>query len=219
MQSFLLTILWTETLNRLFTIRTICSLIKCIIVPLCFFLFVLFFGSVIHLLFCCLVAQSCPTLCDPMDCSPPGSSVLGISQARTLEWVAISCFRGSSPPRDRTLVTCISRYILYCWATREAPLIHLWNSKRKILEIYKENLIFTSTTIFLALTFHLSTGNHQNTLSFCMSLPSVHMGTDNCEKGAYSCIIVFTIDRIRHTLLHFISLSAIYLKDHSISIE
>ena len=39
---------------------------------------------------CCLVSQSCPTLCDPMDCSPPGSSVPGILQARILEWVAIS---------------------------------------------------------------------------------------------------------------------------------
>ena len=39
-----------------------------------------------------LVAQSSPTLCDPMDCSPPGSSVHGISQARTLEWVAIPCW-------------------------------------------------------------------------------------------------------------------------------
>ena len=43
----------------------------------------------------CLVAQSCPTLCGPMDCSPLGSSVHGISQARILEWVAISFFRGS----------------------------------------------------------------------------------------------------------------------------
>ena len=40
------------------------------------------------------VSQSCPTLCDPMDCSPPGSSVHGISQARILEWVAISFSRG-----------------------------------------------------------------------------------------------------------------------------
>ena len=40
--------------------------------------------------------QSCPTLCNPMDCSPPGSSVHGILQARILEWVAISFFRGSS---------------------------------------------------------------------------------------------------------------------------
>ena len=46
------------------------------------------------------IAQSCPTLCDPMDCSPPGSSVRGILQARILEWVAISSSRGSSQPGD-----------------------------------------------------------------------------------------------------------------------
>ena len=46
------------------------------------------------------VAQSCPTLCDPVDCSPPGSSVHGILQARILEWVAISFSRESSGPRD-----------------------------------------------------------------------------------------------------------------------
>ena len=50
-----------------------------------------------------LVAQSCPTLCDPTDCSPPGSSVHGTLQARMLEWVAISSSRGSSPPRGPTL--------------------------------------------------------------------------------------------------------------------
>ena len=50
-----------------------------------------------------LVAQSCPTLCDPMDCSPPGSSVLGIFQARILEWVAIPLSRGSSWPRSPAL--------------------------------------------------------------------------------------------------------------------
>ena len=51
---------------------------------------------------CCypLIAQSCPSLRDPMDCSPPGSSVHGILQARILGWVAISFFRGSSRPRD-----------------------------------------------------------------------------------------------------------------------
>ena len=46
--------------------------------------------------------QSCPTHCDPMDCSPLGFSVHGILQARILEWVAITCARGSSLPRDRT---------------------------------------------------------------------------------------------------------------------
>ena len=48
--------------------------------------------------------QSCLTLCDPMDCTPPGSSVHGISQARTLEWTAMPSSRGSSRPRDRTHV-------------------------------------------------------------------------------------------------------------------
>ena len=55
---------------------------------------------------CVLVAQFCLTLCDPMDCSPPGSSVHEIFQARILEWVAISFSRGSSQPRDRTQVSC-----------------------------------------------------------------------------------------------------------------
>ena len=66
------------------------------------------------------VAQSCPTLCDPMDCSLPGSSVHGILQARILEWVAISFSRGSSWPRDRTQVSCIAVRRFNLWATREA---------------------------------------------------------------------------------------------------
>ena len=53
------------------------------------------------------VAQSCPTLCDPMDCSLPRSSIHGIFQARVLEWVAISFSRGSSQPTDRTWVSLI----------------------------------------------------------------------------------------------------------------
>ena len=53
------------------------------------------------------VAQSCPTLSDPMDCSLPGSSAHGIFQAIVLEWIAISFSRGSSQPRARTQVSCI----------------------------------------------------------------------------------------------------------------
>ena len=68
---------------------------------------------------CVLVAQSCPTLCDPMDCSPPGFSVHGILQARILEWVVISFSRGSSQPRDRTQVSRISGRFFTVWATRE----------------------------------------------------------------------------------------------------
>ena len=61
-------------------------------------------------------AELCPTLCDPRDCSPPGSSVCGILQARILEWAAASFSRGSSRPGDRTLISCLShtfRQILY----------------------------------------------------------------------------------------------------------
>ena len=59
------------------------------------------------------VTQSCPTLCDPMDCSLPGSSIHGIFQAKVLEWVAIAFSRGSSQPRTRTHISCIGRQILY----------------------------------------------------------------------------------------------------------
>ena len=65
------------------------------------------------------VTLPCPTLFDPMDCSPLGSSVHGISQARILEWVAISYSRGSSWPRDQTHISCIGRRILYHWAAWE----------------------------------------------------------------------------------------------------
>ena len=61
-----------------------------------------------HSLHVCWIAQLCPALCNPMDCSLPGSSVYGILQARILEWVASSYSRGSSWPRNRTWVSCIS---------------------------------------------------------------------------------------------------------------
>ena len=67
-----------------------------------------------------LVAQSCPTLCDPMDCSPPGSPVCGIFQARIQEWVAIPFSRGSSQPRDGAQVSWIAGRFFTIWATRKA---------------------------------------------------------------------------------------------------
>ena len=65
------------------------------------------------------VTQSCPTLCNPMDYSLPGSSVHGILQARVLEWVAISFSRGSSQPRDWTWVSHIVGRRFTVWATRD----------------------------------------------------------------------------------------------------
>ena len=70
----------------------------------------------------CLVTKSCLTLCDPMNCSLPGSSVHGISQARTLEWNAISLSRGSFQHKDWNFISCLGRLILYHWATRKAKL-------------------------------------------------------------------------------------------------
>ena len=67
---------------------------------------------------CVVVAQSCPTLCDPMDCSPPGSAVHGILQARILEWVAISFSRGSSQTRDQAQIACIVGRLFTVWVPR-----------------------------------------------------------------------------------------------------
>ena len=66
---------------------------------------------------CGLVAQSCPTLCSPMNCSLSGSSIHGILQARILEWIAIPFSRGSSCPKDRTQVSCIAGTFFTIWAT------------------------------------------------------------------------------------------------------
>ena len=68
------------------------------------------------------VTQLCPTLWDPMSCSPPGSSVHGILQARILEWVAIPFSRRSSQSRDRTQVSCIVGGFFTNWAIREVQL-------------------------------------------------------------------------------------------------
>ena len=94
-----------------------------------------------HFLFQCMkvkseseVAQSCPTLCDAMDYSLLGSSVHGILQARTLEWVAISFSRESPWPRDRTQVSRIAGRRFNLWATREA-----WSWKFKTISTISLN--------------------------------------------------------------------------------
>jgi len=72
-------------------------------------------GMCVCVCVCLLVAQSCPTLCDPMGCSPPGSSVHGILQVRILEWAAIPFCRASSQSRDQTQVSCIAgRFFTIC---------------------------------------------------------------------------------------------------------
>ena len=79
---------------------------------------------------CCF---SCVWLCEPMNCSPPSSSVRGISQARILEWVAIPFSRGSSRPRDRTWASHIADGFLTIWATREGPILTSGSSSQTFL--------------------------------------------------------------------------------------
>ena len=74
-------------------------------------------------------SMSCLILCDPMDCSPPGSSVHGILQARILEWVAISFFRGSSQSRNWTQVSLHWRQILYHLSHQGSPSVNKVDSK------------------------------------------------------------------------------------------
>ena len=79
----------------------------------------MFIGCVVP----CKPLQSRPTLCNPMDCSPPGSSVHGVLQARTLEWVTMPSSRGhnTSQPRDWTHISCSSHMVgRFFTATREA---------------------------------------------------------------------------------------------------
>ena len=99
---------------------------------------------------CVIGSQSCPTLCDPLDCSPPGSSVHGISQARILEWGAISFSRGPSRPRDQTRVSHIAGRRFTVWATREAHFV---------LRPYQNSLdmVLLQSLIVHNLWFHLNT--------------------------------------------------------------
>ena len=85
-----------------------------------------------------LVAQSCPTLCDPVDCSLPGFSVHGILQARILEWVTIFFSRGSSQPRDWTQVSRIAGRFFTSWRTREALMAESKEELKSLLMKVKE---------------------------------------------------------------------------------
>ena len=84
----------------------------------------------------CTCAQSCPTLWDPVDCSPLGSSTHGIFQALILERVAISSSRGSARPRNQTQVFCTGGIVFTHWATREAKYVNQHNHV-SITFIYK----------------------------------------------------------------------------------
>ena len=85
---------------------------------------------------------SCPTLCSPMDCSPPGTSIHGISQARIVEWVAISFSRGSNLSLLHWQVDS------YRWSTRETPFLILLTKWHKIISLCSPNSFFPELQIF-----------------------------------------------------------------------
>jgi len=85
------------------------------------------------------VAQSCPTLCDPVDCRLPGFSVHGILQARILEWVTISFSRGSSQPRDWIRVSSVGDRRFNLWATREGKVFSLAETNCSTVYSYSRN--------------------------------------------------------------------------------
>ena len=100
-----------------------------------------------------LVAQSCPTLCDPMDCSLLGSFVYGILQARILEWVAISFSRGSYWPRDWTRVFPYFRQILYHLSHQESLAVPYHMQKCNPLTPSSHTLYYLLHCIIMYLLF------------------------------------------------------------------
>ena len=164
-----------------------------------------------------LVAQLCPTLCHPQgDCSPLGSSVHVILQARILEWVAMPSSRGSSQPRDRTWVCCIAGRFLVVWTTRQGE------SATVSLFTWKSFLVSSLTVSYcLSLNFCSSWRPfwllrvkrlvYQCTpgYTFRIKLHPLHWSVHNdfvC-LCAYFCLLCPTGTEAR---LHFCSLSALH---------
>ena len=114
-------------------IKSVCKKLSSCGLIICAF----FFANT--MLSCCSLLSHLWFLFDSIDCSLPGSSVHGISQARTLDWVAISFSGGSSQPRDQTHLSCIGRRIFNHWATREVQFyVICFNKKLKKKQNTKE---------------------------------------------------------------------------------
>ena len=104
----------------------------------------------------CWVVRSCPTLCDPVECSPPGSSVPGISQTRILKWVAITFPRGSSRPRDQTRVSHVAGRVFTIWASEQTLPVGKKRSKLKCLSHTTSHLYLEPQTDIIKVLFDAS---------------------------------------------------------------
>ena len=102
----------------------------------------IYYKDILNINVCVWITQSCLTLCNPMDCNPPGSFVHEIFQTRILKWIAIPFSRGSSWPRDQTLVSCIAGRFFTIWANSEAHI-------KFILSIYIYYIIYPKLYIYI----------------------------------------------------------------------
>ena len=146
-----------------------------------------------------LIAQSYLPPCSPIDCSPPGSSVHGILQARILEWVAMSFSRGSSWPRDWTQVSHITSRFFPVWATGEAPFLGIYSKDKKTL-IWKD----TCSPMFIAAILKLakvweqpkcpSTDEWIKKMFFAYTLTHTHTYTHN---GILLLLLLSHFSRVR----------------------
>ena len=110
----------------------------------------------VQVCFVCLAAQSCLTLCSPVDCSPPGSSVHGIFQARMLEAVAIFSSGGSFRRRDRTCVSNNGSWILYHQCHLGSPKVYKVMTRRQLFNLPQQSAVSKG---FYSL-FSLPSGGH-----------------------------------------------------------
>ena len=124
-----------------------------------------------------LVTQLCPTLCDPVDCSLPGSSVHGIFQARVLEWGAISFSKRSSWPRDWTQVSCIVRRCFTIWATTEVTSPAFFLENLNYLDLWKWSFCLKMIVLLLWVFPHII---HT----------TVKWPKENTDKGVHTCMKV-----------------------------
>ena len=141
-----------------------------------------------------LVSQSWLTLCDPIDCCPPDSSVHGILQARILEWVAIPLSRESSRPRGWTWVSCIARRFFTIWVTKEAPLILSQHSVSLSLEC----------SIFLEHTHGLLWRNYDTCLMRSHTLLQLGVALRTLHCGSISVVQLLLFDGTYTDLWWFI---------------
>ena len=138
-----------------------------------------------------LCAQSCAqlylTLCDPLDCSPPGFSVHGMLQTRILEWVAISFSRGSYRPRDRSQVSCTAGRFFTNWATRKAFMcLRVWMNS---IRCKKMNVISNRLGLFGLPRWHSGKESARNAGDLA-SIPGSGRcpGEGNGNPLQYSCL-------------------------------